>query len=126
PRTLSADGETIFTWAPACSSAFFGSVNSTCSNPSATRIATFLPSSWRSTLHLLMRKFPWPGSAEPAKVSGKACANGEPRRGHKGEEAPALGRAAGDGHRRIRLSARGAGGKEGGFLQATIDRRRLR
>src|ERR1044072_3576081 len=38
--------------APACSRAFFGSVNSDCSNPLVTRIATFIPDNEPAILYL--------------------------------------------------------------------------
>src|SRR6185437_13858946 len=43
PCTSPSAGETISISAPAASNASFGPVNSACSNPSATKIATFLP-----------------------------------------------------------------------------------
>src|SRR5690606_3989729 len=43
PFTLSRLGEMMCVFAPACSNACFGEVNSTCSKPSSTKIATFFP-----------------------------------------------------------------------------------
>ena len=48
-RTWPLCGDTSTVLAPAASSALRGPVNSTCSNASATRIATVIPASFRST-----------------------------------------------------------------------------
>src|SRR5581483_6879172 len=53
PRTFSCFGETMRVVAPALSSAFRGSVSSTCSKPSVTKIATLTPS--RSAIGLLLK-----------------------------------------------------------------------
>src|SRR6185369_12631601 len=53
PCTSLSAGETISVIAPASSKAFFGSVSSTCSKPSATSMATFFPLSFFSMRLLL-------------------------------------------------------------------------
>jgi hypothetical protein len=59
-RTCFPAGEMSSASAPACSSAFFGSVNSNCSNPLVTRIATLVPDNapaiWTSTRIFLLKR----------------------------------------------------------------------
>ena len=58
PSPCPSAGETISVFAPAWSSAFLGSVSSTCSKPSATRMATFFPCKFSMVLPPDRKKFP--------------------------------------------------------------------
>ena len=55
------DGEIISVSAPASSSALRGEINSTCSKPSATRIATFFPSKTRCSVSVFILSCSMPG-----------------------------------------------------------------